>query len=217
MEVDLELGGTDQTFNMLAGRTLMKAMKNKDKFVMTTPLLTDSEGRKIGKTEGNVIALTDSPNDLYAKVMALSDDLIVKGLEYLTDIPMDKVRGIEEKLKSDENPIQYKKSLAFEITKQLYGENDAQVSQEHFEKTVQTKEVVPFAAGLVSQNSLASLSTVLVDELKVISSNSEYKRLINQGGIKINGEVITNPNLGTASGDLVSVGKRDNFKIEVKK
>jgi len=218
MKVDLELGGTDQTFNMLMGRQLAKQWNGgKEKLVMTTPLLTDLQGVKIGKTEGNVIALTDKPEDLYGKIMALSDDIIVKGLEYLTDVPMDQVKEIERKLNAGENPVESKKLLAFEVTKQLNSNEDAEKAQDHFEKTVQTKEVIPFVPGLVSQSSLASLSTVLVEELRAITSNSEYKRLVDQRGIRINGQVVTNPSVGTASGDLVSVGKRDNFKIEIKK
>src|SRR3989344_198386 len=137
MDVDLELGGTDQTFNMLQGRKLMKSMKNKDKYVMTTPLLTDSSGVKIGKTEGNVVALADKPYDLFGKIMALGDDVIVKGLEYLTDVPMDEVKNIQSKLEERENPVEYKKLLAFEIVKQLNSEKEAKAAQEYFEKTVE--------------------------------------------------------------------------------
>ncbi|MEI8174742.1 MAG: tyrosine--tRNA ligase, partial [bacterium] len=88
MDVDLELGGSDQTFNMLVGRTLMRVMKNKEKFVMTTPLLTDSKGIKIGKSEGNVIGLIDEPNDLFGKIMSLGDDAIISLFTLLTDVPI---------------------------------------------------------------------------------------------------------------------------------
>lgn len=100
MEVDLEVGGTDQTFNMLAGRTLVKSFLNKEKFVLTVPLLSDSKGVKIGKSEGNVIGLTDPPSEFYAKVMSLGDDAIVPCLTLLTDIPIseiDKVKNQPEK------------------------------------------------------------------------------------------------------------------------
>ena len=95
MKVDLELGGSDQMFNMLVGRQLVKDYLNKEKFVMTTPLLEDSEGRKIGKTEGNVIGLTDEPEELFAKIMSLGDDIIIKGFEYLTDLPIDQIDEIK--------------------------------------------------------------------------------------------------------------------------
>ena len=95
MEVDLELGGTDQTFNMLAGRMLLKAMKGKEKFVMTTPLLSDSAGVKIGKSEGNVIGLTDEPGDLFGKIMSLGDDAIIPMFTLLTDVPLAEINALD--------------------------------------------------------------------------------------------------------------------------
>jgi tyrosyl-tRNA synthetase len=191
MEVDLEIGGSDQMFNMLCGRTLLKAMKNKDKFVMTTPLLSDASGRKIGKTEGNVIALTDKPEDLYGKLMALPDDVIVKGFEYLTDVPMEEVKKIEQDLETDANPVDYKKKLAYEITKQLNSETDAKGAQEHFEKTVQNKELptdIPTVEIFLKDE--LTVSDVLV-EIGLAESKSDAKRVIEQGGVKIDEKVIT--------------------------
>ncbi|MDE2590093.1 MAG: tyrosine--tRNA ligase, partial [Patescibacteria group bacterium] len=115
ISADVELGGTDQMFNMLAGRKLVREIQNREKFVMTTPLLTDSEGRKIGKTEGNVIALTDKPEDLFGKIMSLPDDVVLKGFEYLTDVSLEKLSEIELALSSGENPINFKKQLAFDL------------------------------------------------------------------------------------------------------
>ena len=216
MDVDLELGGTDQTFNMLAGRSLMKAMRNKDKFVMTTPLLTDSEGRKIGKTEGNVIGLTDEPQDLYGKIMSLSDDVIVKSLEYLTDIPMSKVKSIGEKIDKGENPIQFKKILAFEIVKQLNDEKKAKEAQEHFEKTVQSKEEMETTTMEVDLEVTNILSDVLVSALNLFESNSELKRMVGQKGIKLNGEVVDNLDIEISNGDVISIGRRRNIQVKSK-
>jgi len=181
MKVDLELGGTDQTFNMLMGRHLVKAMQKRDKFVMTTPLLTDAHGVKIGKTEGNVIGLTDKPPDLFAKIMALSDDVIVKGMEYLTDVEMDQVRQIAESLKAGKNPIIYKKKLAFEIVKQLNGHDEAHKAQEAFEKDVPVNLFTP-----------KNFNNTIMDIVQgwVGISRSEAKRLVEQGGVSVNGEKI---------------------------
>jgi len=132
MKVDLELGGSDQTFNMLAGRQLVKDYLSKEKYVMTTPLLTDSSGRKIGKTEGNVIALNDTAPELYAKILSLGDDVIVKGMENLTDLSVDEIKKVEQKISSGENPMQFKKQLAFEIVKQLHSEEGAVSAQGNF-------------------------------------------------------------------------------------
>ena len=141
MNVDLEIGGSDQTFNMLMGRKLMRHLLKKDKFVMTTPLLADSRGVKIGKTEGNAIALTDKPEYLFGKIMALPDDVILKGFEYLTDVPMQDIKKMKGQLEKGENPIGFKKQLALEIVKRLNTEEEARKAQENFEKTVQQKEI----------------------------------------------------------------------------
>src|SRR3989338_2503860 len=141
LNVDLEIGATDQTFNMLMGRKLMRHMLKKDKFVMVTPLLIDSEGRKIGKTEGNVIGITDKPDDLFGEIMGLSDGVIVKGFEYLTDVSMEEVHRISTQVKWGTNPMEFKKRLAFEIVKELNSEEDAKRAQEHFESTLQKKEM----------------------------------------------------------------------------
>lgn len=211
MEVDLEIGGTDQTFNMLVGRDLLKQMKGKDKFVMTTPLLEDSEGRKIGKTEGNVIGLTDKPEDLYGKIMSLSDGVIVKGFEYLTDIPMDEVKDIEQKLKDGENPMDYKKRLAFEITKQLNDESEAQKAQESFEKVVQKQET-PTVVPTLKITSTQTLIDVIASS-GLIPSKSEAKRLLDQGGVKIDGHTAT-ANSEIKDGAIFQIGKRGFRKIK---
>lgn len=213
MEVDLELGGSDQMFNMLCGRTLLKSMKGKDKFVMTTPLLADSTGRKIGKTEGNVIALNDKPEDLYGKIMSLSDDVIVKGLEYLTDVPMKQIKEIETKLQGGANPMEFKKLLAFEIVKQLNSDEDAQKGQEHFEKTVQGEELPEDLQVFDLVNK--PLIDILV-ESKLVTSRSEAKRLIDQGGVSINGETIKDPSIKVTNDSLIRAGKRKFAKITVK-
>lgn len=177
MKVDLELGGTDQTSNMLMGRQLVRAMQKREKFVMTTPLLTDSSRNKIGKTEGNAIALTDDPSDLYAKIMALGDDVIVKGFEYLTDLAMDNVHQIEQDLKSGKNPITYKKKLAFEIVKQLNSHEDAHKAQKNFEKTVQAKNI-PEEILEISSKDKGRIVDIVSEKTNL--SKSEVKRLIKQ-------------------------------------
>ncbi len=191
MKVDLEIGGSDQMFNMLVGRQLVKEMLGKEKYVMTTPLLTDSEGMKIGKTEGNVIALTNKPEDLYAKVMALPDDVIVKGFEYLTDVSMEEIEIIVKEIKNGQNPMSFKKKLAFEIVKQLNSEHEAEKAQEIFEKKQPMSiPTMSFPRSFISTATVEQ-GTVAAN---LASSNSEAKRVILQGGLKINDQVVTNPN-----------------------
>jgi len=196
MDIDVEVGGNDQLFNMMTGRDLMHKLKRKNKFVLTTPLLTDALGNKIGKTEGNVIALTDKSEEIFGKIMAFPDDVIVKSFEYLTDLPMDEINKIEKEIKDGENPLTFKKQLAFEIVKELNSEKDAKEAQDYFEKTVQNKELPPslptisFSRTFISTTSVTQ-GTVAAD---LASSNSEARRLIEQGGLRINDQVVKNPN-----------------------
>ncbi len=196
MNVDLEIGGSDQTFNMLMGRKLMRHLLKKDKFVMTTPLLADSRGVKIGKTEGNAIALTDKPEYLFGKIMALPDDVILKGFEYLTDVPMQDIKKMKGQLEKGENPIGFKKQLALEIVKRLNTEEEARKAQENFEKTVQQKEIPSEIEIFMLPQSLKSAATIsdVVFASGLAESKSEAKRVIEQGGLKINNKIVKNPN-----------------------
>ena len=217
MKVDLELGGSDQTFNMLAGRKLVRAMLKKEKFVMTTPLLTDSSGKKIGKTEGNVIALTALPNDLYGMVMSLPDDVIVKSFEYITDVPMEDIKRFRDDLSSGKNPMQYKKLLAFTLTKMLNSEDDAQKAEDYFEATFQKKDMtgdIPTININVSEN-LTVKDTLM--KINVSDSASEIKRLINAGAVEIDGKKYTDPQqkISLKNGMIVKAGKHKFVKLLV--
>ena len=214
MDVDVEVGGTDQMFNMLMGRKLMRNIKKKEKFVMTTPILEDSEGKKIGKTEGNVIAFNDKPEDFYRKIMALGDGVIAKGLEYLTDVPMEEIEEIKNKLESGENPINFKKKLAFEITKQLNGDSQAEEAAREFEKTVQHKETPEHIELYTFDVPELSLVDILTHS-KLVSSNSEAKRLFEQGGVSLDDEVVKDPNINIKldKEHLLKIGKKKFLRI----
>lgn len=216
MDVDLELGGSDQMFNMMMGRELMQKMKNKNKFVMTTPLLTDAQGNKVGKTEGNVIALTDKPEDLFGKIMALPDDVIVKGLEYLTNVPTNEIKTIEEKIKQGENPMIFKKQLAYEIVKQLNDEEIAQRAKDSFERTVQKDEIpTEIPEYEYTGHGDKTISDFLV-ESGLVLSKSEAKRLIEQGGVTLDSEMIENPSMAFSpeNNQIIKIGKRKFVKIK---
>src|SRR3989344_2257118 len=133
LDTDLQIGGTDQTFNMQAGRTLLK--DKKESFVMTTEYLSGTDGRKMSKTWGNAIWLTDGPNDMYGKVMSIADNLILKYFILATDTPLDKIKSIETVIQ--ENPLEAKKLLANTIVSDLYDEETAVASGVYFSKTVQ--------------------------------------------------------------------------------
>ncbi|OHA94055.1 MAG: tyrosine--tRNA ligase [Candidatus Zambryskibacteria bacterium RIFCSPLOWO2_02_FULL_39_26] len=209
MDVDLELGGTDQTFNMLAGRTLMKAMKGKEKFVMTTPLLSDSRGIKIGKSEGNTISLTDEPNDLFGKIMSLADDAIIPIFTLLTDVSLEDIVSFDIK----KNPLELKKSAAHIIVSQLYSEKLATKAQDNFEKTF-TQGNVPENITQVTVARDASLSDILLTQ-QLIVSKSELRRLVSEGAITnmATNEKVTDPNSKVSSATY-KIGKHRFIKIQ---
>lgn len=220
MDVDVEIGGSDQLFNMMTGRDLLHKLKRKEKFVMTTPLLTDSTGKKIGKTEGNAIALADPPKELFSKLMSLGDDVIIKCFEYLTDISLKEIASMETAIKNGKNPMIYKKKLAFEIVKQLNDERQASHAQEAFEKVVQQKELPTDIPEIKLDKADEAVSEVLVIA-GLASSKSEAKRLIEQGGVEVDGTKIENANvpfetLVKNDQTVIQVGKRRFVKIVIK-
>src|SRR4030042_1432341 len=142
MDVDLEIGGNDQTFNMLCGRTLMKAVKGKEKFVLTTKLLVDLKGEKVGKTTGNALFLNAPPSEMYGGIMSFPDEVIPLSFELLTLISMQKIEEAIRQLKNNQtNPMDLKKQLAFEIVRLNFGEREAKAAQENFKKQFQKKEL----------------------------------------------------------------------------
>ncbi len=206
MDVDGEVGGNDQTFNMLAGRTLMKDLKNKEKFVLTSKLLTDNTGKKMGKTEGNMVALSDTPEDMFGKVMSWSDEMLPNAFALCTTLPMDDVKQIL----SADNPRDAKLRLAFEITKTFLGEKAAQKGKEHFASVVQNKEKPAEIPEL--KPSAMDILTVLV-EAKMCSSKSDARRSIDQKGVKVNDIVVESYDVQLKKGDVVQKGKRFFVKI----
>jgi len=212
MDVDGEIGGNDQTFNMLTGRTLMKAMKNKEKFVLTNKLLVDSTGKKMGKTEGNMARLDDTAEDKYGSVMSWTDGMILNGFELCTQEPWNE--EVENKLKErmeKENPRDLKMELAFAITKIYHGEEGAQKAQEHFVNTIQKKDIPEE----IEEFDLAGKTIIeALVESQLVSSNSEARRLITQKGVKINDVAVDDLEMKVSSGDIIKKGKRFFVKIK---
>jgi len=217
MDVDLEIGGNDQTFNMLAGRTLMRKLKNKEKFVLTTKLLADPEGKKMGKTEGNMIALDDSPEDMFGKVMSWTDEMIVPALEIVTDVPMEIVKDVAAKLKDGTlNPRDAKLDLAYEVVKIYLGEKAAEKGREHFRRVVQDKE----KPQEVNEVRIAAEGKIGVLELfaraGLVQSNSEARRLIAEKALRIDDVLIELADLQVeipSDGLLLQRGKRQFIKV----
>lgn len=217
MKVDLELGGTDQTFNMLAGRTLVKNMLGKEKFVMTVPLLADSKGVKIGKTEGNVIGLTDEPTEFYAKILSLGDDAIVPCFTLLTDTPLEAIEEMKQKMEKGENPMTFKKQLAFELTHEFNTEENAKKAQEEFENVHQKGQTPTVAEEFVTDQTEWNPVDLLV-AAKAAASKSEARRLLEQGAVEVNGASIKGQvsSIKVKNNDIVKVGKKKFVKIVIK-
>ncbi len=215
LDTDIQIGGTDQTFNMQAGRTLQKDLRHKESFVLATPILEGPDGRKMSKAYGNAIWLDDNPNDMYAKVMAIPDDLIIQYFTLATSVPLDKISGYEKKLKS-ENPINIKKELAHLIVSELHDKKSADEAQENFESTVQNKElpetITLFPVGDFNQ----TIFEIISDWSQM--SNSEIKRRIHEGGVYVNGSKITLEETGNKvnEGMIIKIGKRRVVKVTSK-
>ncbi len=205
MDVDLQIGGNDQMFNMLAGRDLMKRKSNKEMFVLTTKLLIDSTGKKMGKTEGNMITLNDSANDMFGKVMSWPDGMIILGFEICTDLNFSDF--IKEK------PRDQKIKLAYEIVKIYHGEKKAEEAEKNFINTFQKKEI-PTEMEEIKCSNGELLSEVLVRN-KILSSKSEWRRLVLENAVhdlSKNGNV-TDVNLKISENLTLKIGKKRFVKI----
>lgn len=183
MDVDGEIGGNDQTFNMLAGRDLMKTLKNKEKFVLTSKLLTDVSGKKMGKSEGNMVSFADTPEDMFGKVMSWTDSMIISGFELCTNVVLEDISRMELDLKRGVNPRDLKVRLAHEVVKTFLGEKEADRAREYFISTFSKKEI-PDEMPEIKPSSY-DIITVLV-ESNICKSKGEARRNIDQGGVKIN-------------------------------
>lgn len=215
MDVDIELGGTDQTFNMLAGRTLMKELKNKEKYVMTVPLLTDSNGKKIGKTEGNAIGIADDPIQFYGKIMSLPDSAIIPCFTLLTDTSESEIDAMKQTLEKGSNPMEFKKRLAYELTKEFHTESDAKKAQTAFVQTFQTKESLEKSAVSITLAAKEYSPLELVCVTDQTLSKSEVRRLITAGAVDLDGVILTleQKTCTIKERSILKVGKKQFFRI----
>ncbi len=210
MEVDGEIGGNDQTFNMLMGRDLVKQLLKKEKWVLTLKLLADDTGKKMGKTEGNMIALADAPADVFGKVMRWTDGMIVPGFDLCTRVAADEIKEIQVAMKKGANPRDYKLRLAYEITKTFLGEKAAEEGKAHFASVIQDKEKPTDIPEL--KPSVYDIVTVLV-EGKLAESKSDARRAIEQGGVKIDDVKVESIETQVKKGSVVQKGKRFFVKV----
>lgn len=214
VKADVEIGGTDQRFNLLAGRELQRFYGQEAQDVVTNPLIEGLDGRKMSSSWGNTINLFDSPNDMFGKVMSLSDSLIIKYFTLTTRVPLSEVLVFSKELENGNNPKEIKMKLAFQIVKMYYGESSAKSAKENFENTF-SKGGVPEDVLEVSVAEGTTLVDVLITE-KVVESKSEWRRLVLEGAATNmeSGERVSDAGVKVSDGTY-KIGKRRFIRIKI--
>lgn len=213
MDVDLEIGGTDQEFNMLIGRELQQKMNNREKFVLTVPMIMGTDGKQMSKTSGNCVWLDDTAEDMFGKLMAIGDDQIVPYMELVTDIPTARVEEVKKALAAGEvHPMDAKKELTVAVVTQFHGGKAAQSAKENFKSVFQKGGAPEEAKTYKTSSGTLDLVKVLTEN-NIIKSNSEVRRLIEQGGIEWDGKKVTDTTLDVQTSGTLRIGKHRFLKI----
>ncbi len=223
IKADVELGGTDQLFNLLAGRELMEKLGLEPQVCLTLPLLEGTDGvRKMSKSYGNYIGLTDAPEEIFGKVMSIPDELMVKYFRLASTVPVDEIDGIEKGLAADElHPNKVKRSLARNIVSAYYDDDAALASEQHFDKVFKQHEApddVPLYEGEIETNDEGLVYLPgLMAAASLAQSAGEARRLIDGGGVKVNGVALPpksyNVDPDNLSGTTLQVGKRKFLRL----
>lgn len=223
LKADVEIGGTEQRFNILMGRNLQKDYGQESQVAMFMPILEGTDGiEKMSKSLGNYIGINEAPSEIYGKVMSIPDILILRYFELVTDIHPDELAVIKADLNSGSvNPRDVKMRLAREITALYHGAEAAALAEEHFRMVFQRREMPEDIAEFMIPDSVFSDDGVDVVKLIVSagfsSSNSEARRLIVQGAVKLNGNKIDKFNIiGLKDGDIIQSGKLKFIKLKIK-
>ena len=221
MKADVELGGTDQKFNLLVGRQLQELYGQKPQVVITMPILEGLDGvNKMSKSLNNYIGITDTPDDMFGKIMSISDELMWRYFELLSFRPMSEIRQWRSECQLGANPRDYKVLLAREIIERFHSEAAAQKALENFEARFQ-RGAMPDQIDereVNVQGDRYGIANIL-KEAGLTGSTSEAIRMINQGGVKIDGEKVSDPKLEIEVGThhIYQVGKRKFMKIKLVK
>lgn len=215
IKADVELGGTDQKFNLLAGRDMQKEVGQNPQDIVMTKIIEGLDGRKMSSSWGNTINFLDEPNEMYGKIMSMSDDLIIPYFKLLTRVPMEMVTEHEKSLSLGFNPKDIKQKLAFEITRMYHDQKKAEKAEEFWQNTFSKKEI-PEDLKEIEVSSSKKLSEVLVEN-KLLPSNGEVMRRIKGGAIKDleTGEVLKE-NILIKKDITLKYGKKDFVKIVVR-
>jgi tyrosyl-tRNA synthetase len=210
INADVEVGGTDQRFNLLAGRTLQEHFDQAPQDIIMNPLVLGTDGRKMSSSWGNTITFSMDPKDMYGKVMSIPDELIMDYFEYFTRVPEEEVAGMRRAMAGGENPKDFKMKLAETLVAMYHAEEDAKGASEYFVHTFSNKQTPD------EMQTLAPTSQNLVDvlvEAGMVSSKTEARRAIEQGGVKINDQKVEAIDATIQPGDVIQKGKRHFVRI----
>ncbi len=217
IEADIELGATEQKFNLLRGRDLQKNSGQEQQICMMTPILVGLDGvEKMSKSLGNYIGITESPNDMFGKTMSISDELMWNYYELATEVPIEEIAAIKAGVKEGTyHPMEAKKRLAFEIVKLYHGEAEGVKAREYFESIFSRKELHEDIKEISVGKEEIGIIELLTKVVEVSKSNSEAKRLIQGNGVKINGETVTDIsfNIKIEDGMILKAGKKCVVKL----
>jgi len=212
---DVELGGTDQTFNNLVGRDIQKAYNQPQQIVITVPILVGLDGKeKMSKSKSNYIGVTDQPNDMFGKVMSISDDMMANYFTLLTDLPTERIAELTNSQKT--HPKEAKVLLAKTIISQFYDSKAADSAAEQFEKVFAQKQLPDEMPEFKLSAEPVSVKQLLIT-CKLVESGGDAKRMCAQSAVTIDGQKVADPNaqITPANGMTIQVGKRKFAKIKV--
>ena len=211
---DVELGGTDQTFNNLIGRDIQKAFGQNQQVVITMPILVGLDGKeKMSKSKGNYIGVTDDPNNMFGKVMSISDDMMENYFTLLTDLPAERISELVNPNKT--HPKEAKVLLGKTIVTQFYDKQSAETAAAQFDKVFAQKQIPDDIPEVTLPAEPISVKQLLV-ACKLVDSGSEAKRMCAQSGVTIDGQKIVDPNaqITPKSGMTIQVGKRKFARLK---
>ncbi len=210
VRADIEVGGTDQKFNLLAGRELQRHYNQAPQDIITNPLIEGLDGRKMSSSWGNVVNLFDTPNDMYGKIMSLKDEFIIKYFTLTTRVDLGTIKQYQKMLDGGANPRDVKMKLAFELVRFYHSEADAKKAEEYFVSTF-TKKEIPTETPKFKPEKYDVISVLV--ESKLVTSKSEARRAVEQGGVKIDGITIENVKHIVSSGSILQKGKMHFIQI----
>lgn len=214
LNADIELGGTDQKFNLLVGRDLQKEYDQEPQCVLTLPLLEGTDGQdKMSKSYGNDIGLTDSPQEMYGKTMSITDEMIVKYFRLAADASDEVLVKIESNLNdSSYNPRDAKRLLARSLVELYYDSDSALKAEDHFDEVIVNKSIPDDIPEFQIERETSLVDAVFLS--KVVATKSEVRRLVKQGAVSVDGKKIDDASFSLRSGQVIKIGKRRFLKIK---